>query len=227
VVIAQRGTPTEITFQNRLGNSADTNMLAYKVHTQRSLLQDKAVQYALNEVEFEVPHALIDAEVEARVRSLVGRLEKDDISIQDYLRITGQTEESFVAGIRDQADHALSTRILLESIAAVENWTVTDEDLLAYVERLLDGQPGNPQELVDAWKASGQVDSLTGDILRERALTSLVESATPVDADGNPVDLTPVVIDDGDAEEEPEVDSGAHDVDAPSGEGAADDESEE
>jgi trigger factor len=218
---------TDFATVDALTEAIRTNMLAYKVHTQRSLLQDKAVQYALNEVDFEVPHALIDAEVEARVRSLVGRLESDNISIQDYLRITGQTEETFVAGIRDQADHALSTRILLESIAAVENWTVTDDELITYVEGLLDGQPGNPHELVDAWKASGQVDSLTGDILRERALISLVDSATPVDADGNPVDLTPVVIEDGDAEEEPETESGADDSAASSDEGDDDDESEE
>ncbi len=185
---------TEFDTVDELDEAIRTNMLAYKVHTQRQLLQDKAVQYALNEVDFEVPEALINAEVEARVHNLVRRLENDDIQIQDYLRITGQDEAAFVAGIRDQADHALSTRILLESIAAVENWDVTEDDLVAHVETLLAGQPGDPRELVDAWRDSGQIDSLTGDILRERALSSLVDAARPVDSDGNPVDLTPVEI---------------------------------
>ena len=124
------------------------------------VLQDKAVQYALNEVDFEVPEALINAEVEARVRNLVARLEGDDIDIQDYLRIVGQDEETFIASMRDQAEHALSTRILLESIAAVENWEVSDEDIVEHVEGVLQGQEGDPAELVEAWKASGQVDSL-------------------------------------------------------------------
>ena len=174
------------------------------MHTQRQVLQDKAIQYALNEVEFEVPEALITAEVEARVHNLVQRLENDNIQIQDYLRIMGQDEATFVAGLRDQADHALSTRILLESIAAVENWELTDEDLVAHVEGLLAGQPGDPQELVDAWKDSGQIESLTGDILRERALSSLVEAAQPIDSDGNPVDLTPVEIETDDNEDTPD-----------------------
>ena len=133
--------------------------------------------------------------------------------------------------MRDQADHALSTRILLESIAAVENWEVEDDDLIAHVERLLDGQPGDPRELVDAWKDSGQVESLTGDILRERALTSLIDAASPVDADGNPVDLTPVVIDDEDEDEdtaeEPDTDVVADDSDASPMNGDASDDSEE
>ena len=214
-----------------LTEAIERNMAAYKVHTQRQILQDKAVQYALNEVDFEVPEALITAEVEARVQNLVQRLQSDNIDIQDYLRIMGQDEATFVASMRDQADHALSTRILLESIAAVENWEVEDDDLVVHVERLLDGQPGDPQELVDAWKDSGQVESLTGDILRERALTSLIDAASPVDADGNPVDLTPVVIDDDDEDEdiaeEPDADVVADDSDASPTNDDAPDDSEE
>ena len=183
---------TEFETVDELTEAINTNMLAYKVHTQRQILQDKAVQYALNEVDFDIPEALLNAEVEARVRNLVDRLQGDNIDIQDYLRIMGQSEETFIAAMRDQADHALSTRILLESIAAVENWEVTDDDLIEHVSGLLQGQPGDPQELVDAWKASGQVESLAGDILRERALSSLVEAARPVDTYGKPVDLTPV-----------------------------------
>lgn len=194
---------TEFETVDELVEALNKNMLAYKVHTQRSVLQDKAVQYALNEVDFDIPEALISAEVEARVRNLVERLQGDNIEIQDYLRIMGQTEETFIASMRDQADHALSSRILLESIAAVENWEASDDDVLEHITNLLQGQPGDPEEILEAWKASGQVESLTGDILRERALLSLVDAAKPVDTDGNPVDLTPVELDDESSGDEP------------------------
>jgi len=223
---------TEFDTVEELDEAIRTNMRAYKVHTQRQILQDKAVQYALNEVDFEVPEALINAEVEARVRNLVHRLEDDNIQIQDYLRITGQDEAAFVAGIRDQADHALSTRILLESIAAVENWDVTDDDLLSRVTEMIGDDSVDPQELIDGWRASGQIDALTGDILRERALESLVDAAQPVDSDGNPVDLTPVEIEtnesDDDAADEVDSASGAVDSDDVPADGEdAPDESEE
>lgn len=217
---------TEFTTVEDLTVAVEKNMLAYKVHSQRSVLQDKVVQYVLNEVDIDVPEALISAEVEARVRNLVARLEGDNIDIQDYLRIVGQDEQTFIVSMRDQAEHALSTRILLESIAGVENWEVTDDDMVEHVETLLQGQPGDPQELIDGWKASGQVESLTGDILRERALASLVDAATPVDADGNPVDLTPVVIEDEDTEDEADVEAEAEDSETASDD-AVDDESEE
>ncbi|MGI9665544.1 MAG: trigger factor [Acidimicrobiia bacterium] len=216
---------TEFETVDELTEALQKNMLAYKVHAQRSVLQDKTIQYVLNEVDLDVPEALINAEVEARVQNLVARLEQDNIEIQDYLRIMGQDEAAFVAGLRDQADHALSTRILLESIAAVENWEVEDEDIIEHIENLLQGQPGDPQELLEAWKASGQIESLTSDILRDRALNSLVEAATPVDADGNPVDLTPVVVDEEEVEET--AAEAVEDDSEATSEDDADDESEE
>ena len=213
---------TDFETVEELDEAIRTNMLAYKVHAQRQVLQDKVVQHALNELDFEVPEALITAEVEARVHNLVHRLENDDIQIQDYLRITGQDEATFIGSMRDQADHALSTRILLESISAVENWEVTDNDLLAHVETLLAGQPGDPQELVDAWKGSGQIDSLSGDILRERALSTLVDAASAVDSDGNPVDLTPVEIEANDNQQDTPDDADTEPVAVDSDEASAD-----
>ena len=193
---------TEFETKEELLEALEKNMLAYNVHTQRSLLQDKVIQYVLNEIDLDIPEALLNAEVEARIRNLAGRLKNDDISLEDYLRITGQDEQTFVAQMREQADHALSTRVLLESIAAIENYEVTDEDIKDHITRMLQGQAADVDELVEAWKASGQIESLSSDILRDKALASLIDAAKPVDADGNAVDLTPVEIE----QEEPEDD---------------------
>jgi trigger factor len=190
-------------------------MLAYTVHTQRSLLQDKVIQYVLNEIDLDIPAALLDAEVEARVRNLAQRLQNDDVSLTDYLRITGQDEQTFIATMREQADHALSTRVLLESISAIENYEVTDDDIKDPIRQMLQGQPADVDELVEAWKSSGQIESLTSEILREKALTSLVDAAKPVDADGNAVDLTPVVIEH--EHEDNAEDESADEVDEESG----------
>lgn len=187
---------TEFETAEELLVALEKNMLAYNVHTQRSLLQDKVIQYVLNEIDLDIPAALLDAEVEARIRNLASRLENDDVSLPDYLRITGQDEQTFVATMREQADHALSTRVLLESIAGIENFQVTDDDIRDHIRQMLQGQPADVDELVEAWKSSGQIESLTSDILRDKALTSLIDAAKPVDADGNAVDLTPVEIED-------------------------------
>ena len=217
---------TEFETETELRAAIEKNMLAYKVHNQRVILQDKVVQYIVNEVDLDIPAALIDAEVQARVRNLAGRLEEDNIDLQNYLRIMGQDEASFLASIRDQADHALATRVLLDSVAAIENFEVTDDQISEHVMSMFEGSVDDPIEIIEAWRSSGEIESLMDDMLRERALTNLVDSAKAIDKDGNPVDLTPVVIEpkEQELEEEPADEVGdspeASDDDAP-------DESEE
>jgi trigger factor len=201
---------TEFETAEELLEAIETNMHAYKVHTQRVAFQDKVLQYVVNEVDFELPEALLSAEVEARARSLVARLEESELSIEDFLRITGQDEAAFIATTRAEADQALSTRIILESISAIENWEVPETELVEHVVELLDISEEEAVKVLDGWREDGQVEALTSDILRERALTSLVDSATAVDSDGNPVDLTPVVVDQ--EEENDEEESGAGEV---------------
>ncbi|MEN8040019.1 MAG: trigger factor [Actinomycetota bacterium] len=205
---------TEFSTVDDLLEAIEKNMHAYKVHTQRSVLQDKVVQHVVNEVDFDLPEALLSAEVEARVHNLIGRLQESEISIQDYLKITGQDEAAFIGTTRDEADQALSTRVILESIAAIENWQVGDDEMLEHVVRLLDVSEEEASTVLEGWKADGQVEALTGDILRERALTSLVESATAVDKEGNPVDLTPVVVAEEDEDREEENNEEASEDDA-------------
>ena len=199
---------TEFETADALVEAIEKNMRAYKVHTQRSVLQDKVLEYVVNEVDFELPDALLNAEVEARVRNLVARLDESELSIEDYLKITGQDEATFVSTTRAEADQSLSARVILESIAAVESWEVDDDEMVDRVVKLLEIDEEEATNVLDGWKSDGQVDALTGDILRERALTSLVDFATAVDSDGNPVDLTPVVIEEEEEEKEGESEAG-------------------
>jgi trigger factor len=206
---------TEFETANELFEAIETNMRAYKVHNQRSVFQDKVMQYVVNEVDFDLPEALVSAEVEARIRNLMARLKESEIGIEDYLKITGQEEASFLATTRSEADHSLSARVILESIAAIEAWEVEEDEMVERIVQLLEIDRDEAVSVLDGWNADGQVEALTSDILRERALTSLVDAATAVDSDGNPVDLTPVVIEteeDKEQEEDKEEESASEEV---------------
>lgn len=206
---------TEFETATELLEAIETNMHAHKVHLQRAAFQDKVMQYVVNEIDFDLPEALVSAEVEARIRNLIERLKESEIGIEDYLNITGQDEASFLATTRAEADHSLSARVILESISAVEGWEVEEDELIDRIVQVLAIDRDEAASVLDGWNADGQVEALTGDILRERALTSLVDSATAVDSDGNPVDLTPVVIEaeeQNEQEENEEEESGAVEV---------------
>lgn len=174
----------------------ERNLLIFKIREARAQFQDRLVAELLGDLDMELPAGLVDAEVEARVRNLVTRLEQDEINFADYLRVTGQDQETFLATTREQAEVALSTRVLLEAVTAIERIEVADEDIQEAVEAIATSSETEPADVMAALEQGGQIEALTSDILRGKALERLVEAARPVDADGNPVDLTIIQVQD-------------------------------
>jgi len=66
---------------------------------------------------------------------------------------------------------------------------VTEDDLSNGLQRLA-AQSEDPVAYLQAFRESGQELALASDILRNRALDAILTNASPVDEDGNPVDLS-------------------------------------
>jgi len=151
---------------------------------------DKAVDTLREQVEVDIPEALIRAEMDNQLHRFVHRLEEYDLSLDDYFQSSGITEEAFVADLRSQAEISLRTRLVLEAVADAEGIEVTAEDVIRLVQALA-VQSEKPEEFIEAFRESGQELALAGDILRNRALDAVLAAATPVDEEGNPVELKP------------------------------------
>jgi len=201
---------TEFETIDELREAIVENMRAMRVLNARAEFEDSVVESVVADLDLEIPEALLDVEVEARAHSFLHRLEQEDVSFPDYLRITGQDEQAFIAELRDQARTALSTRILLEAIVKIEGLEVSEEDYSEAVGAVAARSGSDAEAVAVAIEESGQEASLTGDILRRKALLQLVDSAQPVDVMGSPVDLTPIVpqeTSEDDPDDENEVDS--------------------
>ena len=189
---------TEFETADELLATIDENLRVYKVQAARSALQEKAVEQLVADVDLEIPQALVDAETEARVRNLLTRLESDNIGFEDYLRIIGRDQADFVEDIREQAISALSTRVVLESIIAIDGMGIEDDEYQEALESIAVGSEMEVDDVEKMLMESGRIESLTGDILRRKAHDRIADAAVPVDAEGNTIDLTPVEVDDKD-----------------------------
>jgi trigger factor len=199
-------------------SSLERNILAYKTHTARQAFNDQAVEQLVSAVDLDLPQSLVDAEAQARIQNLLARLESDNIGFEDYLRIIGRDQAGFVEGVRDQATSALATRIVVETIVSIEGTAVDDDEYREALAAIAASSETTVEEFEKTLESSGQVESLTGDILRRKALDRIAAAAVPVDADGNMVDLTPVVVDepaDADDDDEATGDDGQDEVSPP------------
>ena len=174
-------------------------------------IADKVLAELIEDMDLELPGGLIDAEMEFQLHRFLHRLEQQNIPIADYLRITGQDEQAFIADVREQGERSLSVRILLDAIADSEGIEVADEELEEAMGSLAEASEQSPEEYESALRQSGQIEILTGDILRNKVIDRLVEAAVPVDENGAELSLE---VDSDDDADETEVEAAAPAEDA-------------
>jgi trigger factor len=160
-----------------------------KMSAARAELGQKLLEELSVEADIELPDALVGAEMEDLLHSLLRRLEAQGIGLETYLSYTGQEQQAFIDELRSQAARNLQARILLEAVGESEALEVDAEEVDEAIRRLAETTEQSTEELREALVQSGQVQGLVGDMLRQKALERLVERAIPVDADGTPVAL--------------------------------------
>jgi trigger factor len=168
-----------------------TNLSVIKLNGADSAFRNKLLEEISEELSLEVPSALVDAEFEASLHSLAHNLEDQGIDFPDYLRITGQTEQQFVEGLRGRSERSLRTRILLDSVVAIEGLELADGELDEAIAAMADDVNQDAAALKQSLVTSGRVAVLTGDILRQKALDRIVASAEAIDQEGQHIDLRP------------------------------------
>ena len=161
----------------------------HKLASVRREFADKVLAELVDDMDVEIPDGLIDAEMEFQIHRFLHRLGQQNIPFTDYLRITGQDEQAFVADARANAERSLSVRILLDAVGEAEGIEVTEVELQEAMAALAASSEEEPEEYEEALRASGQIEILTGDILRNKVIDRLVEVAVPVDENGAELSL--------------------------------------
>jgi trigger factor len=150
---------------------------------------ERALSTLVDQVEVELPEGLVRAEMDEHLHRFLHRLKENELTLEDYFRVSGVDQDVFLEDLRAQAELSLRNQLVLEALAEAEGIEVTEEDLSSTL-RALATQSGDPVAYLRAFRESGRELALASDILRNRALDVVFTNANPVDEDGNPVDLS-------------------------------------
>lgn len=150
---------------------------------------EKALSTLRDQMELDLPEGLVRAEMDSHLHDFLHRLEEAELNMEDYFNASGQSQEAFLADLREQAQLSIRNRLILDAVIEAENIEVTEEDMSGALQSLA-ARSGDPAAYVRAFQQSGQGLALASDILRNRALDAILSNANPVDEDGNPLDLS-------------------------------------
>jgi trigger factor len=155
----------------------------------------------------EVPDTLVSQEMERRLHDLAHRLEEQapGLTIPQYLAASGQDQQAFVDGVCEGAAGAVRADLALRAVVAQEAIEVSDAEVDAEVDQLAERLGEKPAKVRKDLERRGVVQAVRSDLERSKALSFLIDHATVVDEEGNPVDLSPPEPNT-EAESEPETD---------------------
>jgi trigger factor len=143
----------------------------------QAALRDRALEALIEKVDVELPERLVDAETESRVQSARERAERQGISLDQVLEASGVDELEFRSDARAHALRAIKADLALEAVARAEGIRVSDEDIDAAVREIATQLGRDQKDVRRSLERAGQITSLAGDIIRDRALNLVVESA--------------------------------------------------
>lgn len=155
--------------------------------------RDKVLEALLAATEVPVPEGVVAEEVGYRKESMGEQLEQMGSTLEQYLAAEDKSAEDFDAELTTNAQEAVKTQLVLDTLADAEEIGVNDQELTEEVVRRaqMSGQP--PQQFADQLVRSGQLGAVVSDVRRGKALTLLLEHATVTDGGGNTVDLSAVM----------------------------------
>lgn len=137
-------------------------------------VETAAIEAAVANAEIkEIPEEMIHEEVHRAMNEFLGGMQQQGISPEMYFQITGTSEDDLHKQYEADADKRVRTNLVIEAIAAAENFTTSDEEVKTEIEDLA-GQYNMPVEQVEKLLP---VDMLKHDIAMKKAVEVIATTA--------------------------------------------------
>ena len=155
----------------------------------RSQLRGVLLSELAEETELDIPQAVVDASAMRMFEDFRGRLDEQKSTVEEYLEATGQDIESVFGQFRGRAAAQIQVGALLDSVAEHTGIEVRDEDILDAYQAVASLADQSTESIAEEMAGSALEKSVRGDILRTRALDTLMRAVVATDGDGAVIDL--------------------------------------
>ena len=147
----------------------------------QGLLTSKLIE----ESKLELPEQLVIAEMDSILQNFMNELQQNNIKIEDYLQITGLTEETLQEDLKNQATRNLSMVVILDKVVEDQELKL-DEKEVSFIDEHMSTHDGS-----EADSASHRLN-LESESLRNKAMLHILQQGISVDKNGEKVYLQDV-----------------------------------
>jgi trigger factor len=147
--------------------------------------REAAVDAVVDQAKIEVPHELVHSKAHEMWHRTARRLAAQGMNPEQYLAMTGKTEEELVVESESDAETALKREAVLAAIVEAEGIEVTDEEIETALRSSAPPDASDKQlkRALKRARSQGADEALREDIAMRKAVDLVVENAKPISAE--------------------------------------------
>ncbi|MDT7582292.1 MAG: trigger factor [Pseudonocardiales bacterium] len=144
--------------------------------------REAAVDAAVANAKVDLPDALVEARAGEMWAQLGNVLARQGIGQEQYLQISGKTEEDMIAEAKPEAEQALRREAVLAAVVEAEAIEPAEDELVEALAHSAEHEKTTPEKLLARLRKAGREEALVRDLATRKAVDLLAESAKPIDA---------------------------------------------
>jgi len=156
---------------------------------QAAAARDAVLEKLLDLVEVPLPEGVVESELTARREQIQQQLAMAGMTMEQYLDGEEQTVDEFEADLEKRVRDAVAAQFVLDQVAKKEEIGVNEGELQEHLMRRAQQSGQNPQEFIQHMLEHNHIPEMVSEVVRGKALATIVESATVTDESGNHVEL--------------------------------------
>ncbi len=154
-----------------LRKAVSDNLLENKQRAIRDELRETVMNTIIEQSHFTIHPVMIQEETEEMVHQFTHLLEQQRMSMDQYLMLLKKTREEYVKELEPDAEKRVKRQLVLDEVIKKEEISVAPEEVEALFRAYTQMGQSLPQ-------TEGQIRALAQSLLREKAITRLVELTT-------------------------------------------------
>ncbi len=98
--------------------------------------ENAVIDKVIENAQMEIPDAMIDTQVRQMADDFARRIQQQGLSVEQYFQFTGLNADKLFEQMRPNALKRIQSRLVLEAIAAAENFEITEEEVEKEFEKM-------------------------------------------------------------------------------------------
>lgn len=160
----------------QLNKMIEDRLLNSKKKTANETAENALMDALVANTEVQLPDVMVEEEVQNQVNQLAQQIQQYGMSLDAYLKMIGQTQETLKKGYHDNAVKTVTLRLALEAVAKAENLTASEEE----IEKEYSDIASQYNMEIDRVKSMISKNMLSKDVVNKKAYDFVKDNAKKV-----------------------------------------------